>query len=645
MAEDEPPFGEEVLVPPNGQDAPAWAVLGAASREKADAFLEAQTAIAHLQREHLHEQRVLQVSHLKWRRFDDWMRSSWQAMLAVVGAVIVVALGSALWDASRANGLVVDAFTVPPDFERRGMGGDVIAGDMTDRLAAIREIANTHSYSNTNDVSQNRANDIKVEIPDTGISLAEAWRYLRRWLGHERHLTGSLREMPDGRIVLAASTDGSATFSATGTPPDLPNLEQVIAENVFGEFDPVNRVNYLTAIGRHHDAYEAAARFAGAAESPILHADSYGLWSYTTAEVTGDIRLAYQRTQIGLGIDPHLAVVHMMAIRFAGILGHDEDELRESRTVLTLRNEDQTPAHQQGAGFAAMKAQSKSVAAFLTGDFANAVDWACLHDCGEPFLSEAAMAARLHDIYHAKALVLRAIAAGGVESGSLADARAGIDIAEGNWKSAVADESESRKDGMSPHGEISGRYFSAVEATSSTPVIAEAEAHAGRFAAARAEIEKTPGDCVACNTARGVIDALENKTAGAACWFARAISDGPSIPFAYADWGAMLLQRGDYDAAIAKFKLANAKGPRFADPLEMWGEALMQQNRSDLALAKFEEADKYAPNWGRLHLEWGKALFYAGKKKEAKTEFSRAAPLDLSAGDRTQLAMWVGRVH
>jgi len=622
----------------HAQDAAAWAVLGAASREKADAFLDAQTAVANLQREHLHEQRALLVSHLKWRRFDDWMRSGWQAMLFLVGLVVIVAIATALWDASRANGLVVDAFTAPADFERRGMGGDVIAGDITDRLAAIREVANAHSYSNTNDVSRNRADDIKVEIPDTGISLAEAWRYLRRWLGHERHLTGSLREAPDGKIVLTASTDGGATFSATGTPAGLPDLEQVIAENVFGEFDPVNRVNYLAAIGRHHDAYEAAARFASVAETPILHADSYGLWSYTTAEVTGDIRLAYQRTQIGIGIDPDLAVVHMMAMRFAGILGHDEDELRDSRTVLTLRNEDQTPAHQQGAGFAAMKLQSKSVAAFLTGDFANAVDLSCAQSCGEPFLSEAAMAARLHDISRARALVLKAIAAGGSESGTLADARADIDIADADWMSAVADESEARKERMSPQGEISARYFAAAEATSSTPVIAEADAHAGRFAAAHAEIDKTPGDCVACATARGDIDALQNNPAGAAWWFARAISDGPSIPFAYADWGAMLLHRGDYDGAIAKFRIANRKAPHFADPIEMWGEALIEENRSDLALAKFEEADAYAPNWGRLHLEWGKALFYAGRKDDAQKQFAIATHLDLSAADKAALA-------
>jgi tetratricopeptide (TPR) repeat protein len=106
------------------------------------------------------------------------------------------------------------------------------------------------------------------------------------------------------------------------------------------------------------------------------------------------------------------------------------------------------------------------------------------------------------------------------------------------------------------------------------------------------------------------------------------------------DWGAMLLHRGDYDGAIAKFEQANRIGPHFADPLEMWGEALMLKNRSDLALAKFEEADKYAPNWGRLHLKWGEALWYVGNKDEAKKQFSIASHLDLSVADTVALARW-----
>ncbi|HEY5084976.1 MAG TPA: hypothetical protein VII48_10660 [Rhizomicrobium sp.] len=99
----------------------------------------------------------------------------------------------------------------------------------------------------------------------------------------------------------------------------------------------------------------------------------------------------------------------------------------------------------------------------------------------------------------------------------------------------------------------------------------------------------------------------------------------------------MLLEKGDTDAAIAKFKVANQKGPHFADPLEGWGEALMAENRSDLALAKFAESDQYAPNWGRLHLQWGEALVYAGKKEEAKAQFARATALDLTPSEKSEL--------
>ncbi|HEX4533240.1 MAG TPA: hypothetical protein VH000_03335, partial [Rhizomicrobium sp.] len=112
----------------------------------------------------------------------------------------------------------------------------------------------------------------------------------------------------------------------------------------------------------------------------------------------------------------------------------------------------------------------------------------------------------------------------------------------------------------------------------------------------------------------------------------------PSIPFAYADWGQMLLAKGDLDGAIVKLTIANQKGPHFADPLEMWGEALMAKNRSDLALAKFEEANKYAPNWGRLHLKWGEALAYAGKKGDAAKQFAIAARLDLTSAEKSELA-------
>ena len=171
-----------------------------------------------------------------------------------------------------------------------------------------------------------------------------------------------------------------------------------------------------------------------------------------------------------------------------------------------------------------------------------------------------------------------------------------------------------------------------------TPLAAVAEARLHRFERANSDIAATPGDCYPCLIARAQIAQLQSQNARADFWFTRAVADAPSIPFAEYEWGRVMLTRGQTDAAMAEFKLANQKGPHFADPLEGWGEALMAKNQSHLALAKFAEAEKYAPNWGRLHLKWGEALVYAGKKDEAKAQFTRAVQLDLTPAEKSELA-------
>ena len=615
--------------------------LAAASPAKADAFLDAQTAIAWLQKEHLHEQRDLQISHLRWRRFNDWMRSGWQTGLVFLCAIAIAAFATALWDASRADGLVVDAFSVPHDFEQRGIGGDVIAGDMTERLASIRRTAVNISYSNTSDVSRNRSDAIKVEIPETGISIGEVWRYMRAWLGHERHVAGSLRELPDGRVTLSASLDGADRFAVTGKPSDMDALEQAVAEDIFGAFDPVNHINYLSISGHSRAAMDAAAQFASVARG-LYHADAYALWSYTTAFATGDVHTALARARVGESIDPGLAVPHVMAARMNFFMGHSEEQLAEDRTIMSLQNAQQLPAH-QGAGFAEMQAQASGQIARLSGDFANATKWNCSHSCVYAGLlfSDSIVAARLHDVPRAQTLLERSVAAGGGELSDASEARYWLYAARGDWPAALAESRGLRLTYALSHDNIDPRFDAIVKATYVAPLVAVAAAHTGDFAKAHATIDGSPPDCIPCETARANVAALEDNTAVAAQWFARATRDAPSIPFAYADWGAMLLRSGLYDAAIGKFRDANLKGPHFADPLEMWGEALMQKNRSDLALAKFEEANKYAPNWGRLHLEWGKAFFNAGKKDEAKKQFAIAAGLDLSAADRAQVSKMV----
>ena len=180
--------------------------------------------------------------------------------------------------------------------------------------------------------------------------------------------------------------------------------------------------------------------------------------------------------------------------------------------------------------------------------------------------------------------------------------------------------------------------YASFRATYSDPLTAAALGHMGQFAAAEARVTPMPADCYRCLIARAQLAELEGQHARADWRFGRAVTADPAIPYAESEWGRALLDRGKSDAAIEKFKASNAKGPHFADPLEGWGEALIAKSQSHLALAKFAEAEKHAPNWGRLHLKWGEALVYAGKKDEAKAQFARAAQLDLTLSEKSELS-------
>ena len=54
-----------------------------------DSFLRGQARLAELQAEHLHEQRGLILSRLRWGRFGDRMRALLQVMTALAGAAVV----------------------------------------------------------------------------------------------------------------------------------------------------------------------------------------------------------------------------------------------------------------------------------------------------------------------------------------------------------------------------------------------------------------------------------------------------------------------------------------------------------------------------------------------------------------------------
>jgi hypothetical protein len=87
--------------------------------DKASAYFVKQTRLVEIQIEHLHEQRAVSLQLLKLKRFDERLRVALR--LFVILAATVVGIGALIMirDAITDHGLVVEAFSVPPDMVRR----------------------------------------------------------------------------------------------------------------------------------------------------------------------------------------------------------------------------------------------------------------------------------------------------------------------------------------------------------------------------------------------------------------------------------------------------------------------------------------------------------------------------------------------
>ncbi len=93
-------------------------------------------------------------------------------------------IGVTLWTAAHDDAVVIEAFSVPPDMAARGVTGQAVAARLQDKLAALQDA--TDSARPADSYANNWGDDIKVQIPDTGVSVSEFYRLLVSWLGARR---------------------------------------------------------------------------------------------------------------------------------------------------------------------------------------------------------------------------------------------------------------------------------------------------------------------------------------------------------------------------------------------------------------------------------------------------------------------------
>ena len=628
-----------------GVDSAAVALaVTAASREKADIFLEEQTRLARLQAEELSHELDVRRWVLWVRHLSGLLKLTFEIGLAVVALGVACFIAAAVWNAAHADGLVIEPFSVPPDLAAKGMTGQAVASQMLDQVTLMQD--STQSARPGRSYANSWGEDLKVEIPETGVSIGEAYRFLRRWLGHETHVNGEVVRTATG-LAITARIDGKSGSTVRGPEADLESLIVSSAQNIYRVAQPDRYARYLfiprpgLIHPRYDDAREILNQMARDATTPE---EKY--WAWTGLGVLGRFQADYRaaaaayRNAMAASSGPTIGP----AIAENGI-GHVEKALAAARSIQG------SSINQVASNFVALiKDLTDSQLAMLLGDYQAAAALA-------QKATDRTDALTIRESPHAKRIQILGLLhdSSGMRAywKGLPPTRAPVEqairlialtLAEGelgHYQAMLAADPEAERaanaagDGFRPRDTFDFQLH---------PLLALAKARTGDITGAQALIAASPLDCYDCVRMRGLIAMEARQPAQADAWFARAIHDAPSIPFAYADWGMVLLTRGQPDRAIANFRLANEKGPHFADPLEGWGEALMAKTQSHQALAKFAQAEKYAPNWGRLHLKWGEALFYAGKQQEAQNQFARAAALDLTGTEKSELSAMTHRI-
>src|ERR1700761_3499832 len=135
--------------------------LSSASRERADEYLNAQTELTRLPVERETRDEKLRGWRQVVEHVSGLMKLVFDTAVALVVIVIVAAIGAALYSASHAKGLVIEAFSVPPDLAAKGLTGEVVAGKVLDRLSMLQ--ATTQSNRAQSSYANNWGNDIKVQ--------------------------------------------------------------------------------------------------------------------------------------------------------------------------------------------------------------------------------------------------------------------------------------------------------------------------------------------------------------------------------------------------------------------------------------------------------------------------------------------------
>lgn len=619
-------FSSEQVRPPETLEALELA-LSAARREAA---LEAPARDVLTRNARLLEE---QIGLARNERFRARIKAVRDLSIAATVILLLAAVGAMAWSARQANEVVLQAFVVPPDMAAQGLTGEAVAGELLDRMEVIQTKAEAGTVFSQAE-ARGEGETVRVEIPQTGVSLGEVERYLRQRLGRQTIVSGALRRRGD-RLLLTVRASGSPGRTLEGTEADLPALLQTAAEAVLQDTQPLRMASYLASEERMEEA-EALVR-------PLLGrgTDKERAQAYLAMSV---LLLNSDRAREALSAARQAVRLNPSDGASLAFLGASEWTLGQHEAALASITSAHAAFRRPGGG------DGLNPVARATGEpvMLSAVRQFTRDHAGALAADEdaAAISARAGDDEGRQSLLWGAAQQSALGRDLPAARRLTADLARTDetlfgrnslemetaaaledWPRALRASLAMPNNGSPDTAAMDARYL----------------VRTGRLPEATELAAGMPNDCYPCLIVRGELAARSGDPAAADRWFAEAVRQGPSLPSAHSAWGEVRLARGDLPGAIRMFREAQKRGPRWADPLKFEGDALARQGDHRAALRRYEAAIDRAPRWGAAHLAAGRSLAALRRPQQATEAWRRALRLDLSAADRAEVSRLVAR--
>ncbi len=521
------------------------------------------------------------------------------ALVAALAGLAVLAAASAMvWRAAHADGVVVRPFTTPTDLAADGLTGEALAAKVLDRINDLRLRTQGTLRQSASGFRDSDADALRLEIPQTGVSIGDLDAYLRRWLGHEKTIGGTLVRSGDTAVLTLRYT-GAPAVVVRGPASDLEALITEGADAVFGLADPIRAVLAQPLTPQGHDRAMAYMESLRASPDPQVRRDGYGFSANQTP-------------------DPQVALAYIdEAARWGGVatggrermailtgLGNWEDALSAGRAGQAAIKRDHRSGWLPGAKLWLSRSTDLGVAR-LTGDLGLAERR--ILEMNNPTTPGARRApqeaapviAQRHDIARARREMARRTIVGHPPTPATI---AQVAFAAGDHAAAVTAYAAARAelDDLDARHRAAGWPQSMAGRNRRVPLTAEsalALAEGDDLAAAAEMIRPTPPECYPCLLTRARIAWLSGDLAGAEALYARAGRLGPSLPQAHEASARLALARGHFVRAAQLARIAEARGPRWADPLKVEGDALAAAGDRKAALARYDAALRLAPAW------------------------------------------------